>query len=169
MMNMELPAQGSGMGRKEPRTDKRKRGTRAWWRRHPGVISAAAAIGLLLLTAIVTPLGNRVVDYLWPATEEAKIVPSPPEIRPGGRLVALGQWPPELSLLCDHSTKVAGLADSQPLSKVRLDANEDVRTTALKQLGALVWYHGRLLITLTSKDNTPLLIMGNRASGVRQT
>lgn len=135
-----------------------KADTGRWWRRHPAAaVSGGIAAVLLILGAIVNPLATRAIDMIWPAVQQGTS-PTTGSSSAGG-LVAIGRWPPENKLICQSGVHVAGLTGTpSPLDLVPT-ANEDLRITAIRQLGAIVWYQGKLAITLTSADDTPLLIM----------
>lgn len=154
------------MEHRTQRENRRQSSQRSWWaRRRTAWISAGAVLGLMVLTAIVTPLGSRLVEQIWPSETSGTggggpPIPESPSGSPAGRLVAIGSWPPESSFMCESSTKVAGLPGSSGPEGLKPEDNEDLRVAAIKNVGALVWYHGKLSITLTTVDETPVLIMG---------
>ncbi|HCU51326.1 MAG TPA: hypothetical protein DGG94_16270, partial [Micromonosporaceae bacterium] len=141
--------------RRQQTKDGRARSAR-WWRKHrTALISVATAIGLLLAGAILSPVGARLVEAIWPATDGRG--PGTSLQSPSGRLVTISRWPPRTDLECDASTKVAGLPGAP--EPTGLIGNQDIRAMAMDQLGAIVWYHGTLNITVTTIDAAPSLIM----------
>ena len=137
------------MGGKNRSAKARQTANRPLWK-HPVIIGAATALLGIIVTAIVTPLGGRLVDAVWPEA-------TPPPAQ--GRLVATSNWPPAYAPDCDDSTYIAGLPGVSSPESLPISPTEDVRVTAMRDLGAVIWYHGRLALTLAGSDETPLLIM----------
>ncbi|GAB4060131.1 hypothetical protein [Catellatospora paridis] len=106
---------------------------------------------LLVIGAIVAPIADRLVEATWPAP-----TPTPST---EAKLVTIAQWPPEDPYLCDHTIAVAGAGPNLPDTLTPAEV-EDVRNMALRQLDAVVWYHGVLNMTLTGVNSEPLLILG---------
>ncbi|HCU49725.1 MAG TPA: hypothetical protein DGG94_07985, partial [Micromonosporaceae bacterium] len=140
--------------RRQQTKDGRARSTRSWRKHQTALISAATAIGLLLVGAILSPVGDRLVEAIWPNTDGR--APEQSLQSPGGRLVTISRWPPQTDLECDASTKVAGLPGAP--EPAGLIGSQDIRALAMDQLGAIVWYHGTLNITLTTVDAAPSLV-----------
>ncbi|MBV1855767.1 hypothetical protein [Catellatospora tritici] len=107
---------------------------------------------LLIIGAVASPLGDRLVDAIWPT-------PAPqPTPSAAAKLITIAQWPPDDPYLCDPTIAVAGTGPKLP-DTLTPSESEDVRNMALRQLDAVVWYHGVLNMTLTGANSEPLLIL----------
>ncbi|MBV1849441.1 hypothetical protein [Catellatospora tritici] len=127
-----------------PRSDRSKLGPNA------KVLSACGALLLIVVTALVTPLGQKLIDAIWPRRETTLVVSSSWPM-PGGE-----------GLSCLTSMGVAGFGNAPDLVKLaeRLTPSRDPLLQVVEQVKAAPWYKGELRINLTTPDDRPVYVTG---------
>jgi len=103
-----------------------------------------------VLTALMTPLGQKLVDS---------------SLKEESELVVSSAWI-DNRLLCNHDVNVAGLpggTDINALAKVPREdllQGNDLRVEAVNRLGAIAWVRGELQVRLATTTNESAYILG---------
>lgn len=107
------------------------------------VLSGVSAIALLAAGAVLTPLGQKVTQRVWPDDPA---------------LVHDAAWMEDLQ--CEQDPNIAGLPGTKEITEFTPGGDEELRRAAITDLGAVGWYRGNLSVTLTTKTNDPVYIVG---------